>query len=129
VDFDLTTTDLGGGVVVVAITGEVDLLAAPVVKQLLADMTEAGASRLVVDLSEAAFIDSTTLGVLVGANKRLRAREGVVVIACGDPKIRAIFEITLLDRVFDIVDSRDAALSLLRKLDDDLALASPENNG
>ena len=122
VDFEVATTDLADGVACVVLTGEIDLLAAPAVRQALADVIDAGTGRLVVDLSDATFIDSITLGVLVGANKRLRAREGVLVIACGNTNIRTIFEITLLDRIFDIVDSKESALSLLRKLDDDVAL-------
>jgi anti-sigma B factor antagonist len=127
VDFELATTDLGEGIVCVSVTGELDLLAAPAVKHSLMDVINGGTNRLVVDLSDATFIDSTTLGVLVGANKRLRTREGVLVVACGTANIRTIFEVTLLDRVFDIVDSRETALSVLRRLADDVALgiASP----
>ena len=122
VDFQLATTDLGDGIACAAVMGEVDLLAAPVLRQSLADLIDGGTRRLVVDVTDATFIDSTTLGVLIGVNKRLRTRDGLMVIACGSASIRTIFEITLLDRVFDIVDSKDAALSLLRRLEDDVAL-------
>ena len=60
---------------------------------------------MLVDLSNATFIDSTTLGVLMGAVKRLRPAGGELAIACHDPNIRKIFEITLLDRVFEIFDT------------------------
>jgi anti-sigma B factor antagonist len=128
-DFELAITDLGDGAVCVAVTGEVDLLAAPAMKQALTGVTDAGTTRLVVDLSDATFIDSTTLGVLVGANKRLRTRGGLMVIACSNANIRTIFEITLLDRVFEIVDSRDGALSLLRNFEDDVAMGVSEPAG
>ena len=128
-DFELAATDLGDGTTCVAVTGEVDLLAAPDVKQALMKVVDAGTTRLVVDLSDATFIDSTTLGVLVGVNKRLRTRDGLMVIACSNANIRTIFEITLLDRVFDIADSRDNALSLLQKFGDDVAIGVPEQAG
>jgi anti-sigma B factor antagonist len=65
----------------------------------------------VVDLSEATFIDSTTLGVLLGTLKRLRTVGGEIALVCTDRNIRKIFEITLLDRVFPLFESRDAAVS------------------
>ena len=64
---------------------------------------------MLVDLSHATFIDSTTLGVLMGAVKRLRPAGGELAIACNDPNIRKIFEITLLDRIFEIYPTPDEA--------------------
>jgi len=64
-------------------------------------------------MTETTFIDSTTLGVLLGVLKRVRPDGGVVVIVCPDRNVRRIFEITLLDRVFAIVDTRDEALDEL----------------
>ena len=56
--------------------GELDLYAAPEFKRLLAETIESGKVRIVVDLTDAAFMDSTALGVLLGALKRLRVRDG-----------------------------------------------------
>jgi anti-sigma B factor antagonist len=67
----------------------------------------------VVDLSDTTFIDSMTLGVLLGAVKRLRPRGGQLRVVCSDPNIRKIFEITLLDRVFSLYATRGAALERL----------------
>ena len=66
---------------------------------------------VVVDFSDTTFIDSTTLGVLVGGVKRLRAQEGRLSLVCSDRNIRKIFEITGLDRVFTIYPTRDEALA------------------
>ena len=112
-DLQLSTADHGGGVATVEVAGEVDLSTAPALKQALLETIEGGARRVLVDLSHATFIDSTTLGVLMGAVKRLRPAGGELAIACNDPNIRKIFEITLLDRVFMIFDTRDAALEHL----------------
>ena len=71
---------------------------------------EAGARSVLVDLSHATFIDSTTLGVLMGAVKRLRPAGGELAIACNDPNIRKIFEITLLDRIFEIFRPPEEAI-------------------
>jgi anti-sigma B factor antagonist len=61
-----------------------------------------GATTVVVDLTDTTFIDSTTLGVLVGGVKRLRPDGGQLVLVCSDRNITKIFEITGLDKVFTI---------------------------
>jgi anti-sigma B factor antagonist len=114
-EFRLATADLGNGVFTVSVAGEVDLATAPELKEALAEVVRSGATGVVVDLSNASFIDSTTLGVLMGAVKRLRPGGGELVIACHDPNIRKIFEITLLDRVFRIFETPGAGVEYLRE--------------
>jgi len=113
-EFKLATADLGDGVFSVSVAGEVDLATAPELKEALGEVVNSGAGGVLVDLSKASFIDSTTLGVLMGAVKRLRPSGGELVIACHDPNIRKIFEITLLDRVFKIYDTPGPAVEYLR---------------
>ncbi len=95
---------------VIELGGEVDLYTAPEFKERLVQVIEGGKKQLVVDLSKATFIDSTTLGVLVGGVKRLRRGGGSLALVCTDQNITKIFEITGLDRVFPIHGSRDEAL-------------------
>jgi anti-sigma B factor antagonist len=95
---------------VIELGGEVDLYTAPEFKERMVHLIDSGKRRIVVDLSEATFIDSTTLGVLVGGVKRLRPAGGSLALVCTDQNIGKIFEITGLDRVFPIHASRDAAL-------------------
>jgi anti-sigma B factor antagonist len=113
-EFRLTTADLDDGVFCVTVVGEVDLSTAPELKEALAEVLKHDGRGVLVDLSNATFIDSTTLGVLMGAVKRLRPRGGELAITCRDPNIRKIFEITLLDRVFNIFDSTDDGIAHLR---------------
>jgi anti-sigma B factor antagonist len=108
-DFDVETIGDGDPVVVIAVHGQADLHTAPELRNAITAALDGGATGLVVDLSEATFIDSMTLGVLLGAVKRLRPSGGKVGIVCVDPHIRRIFEITLLDRVFSLHTSLDAA--------------------
>ncbi|HEV2075402.1 MAG TPA: STAS domain-containing protein [Thermoleophilaceae bacterium] len=98
---------------VIELGGEVDLYTAPEFKERLVQLIDEGKTRLVVDLGKATFIDSTTLGVLVGAVKRLRPTGGSLALVCTDPNIVKIFEITGLDRVFPIHESQDEALSAI----------------
>ena len=98
---------------VVAVTGEIDLFTAPELKSTLADALEAGHTRIVVDLTETTFLDSTALGVLIGAVKRLRSRDGVLTIVNTDANIAKTFEITGLDQIFTIRPTRDEAVEAL----------------
>jgi anti-sigma B factor antagonist len=112
-DFKVETERLGDETALIALTGQVDLHTAPELRDELVDAIEDGALNVVVDLTRATFIDSMTLGVLLGAVKRLRPRGGRLRIVCADPNIRKIFEITLLDRVFSLYGTREAALERL----------------
>ena len=112
-NFDITTEQLGDDAYVIALSGEVDLYTAPEFKQQLLDVIGKGARDVVVDFSNTTFIDSTTLGVLVGGVKRLRANDGQLSLVCSDRNITKIFEITGLDRVFTIYPTRAEALERL----------------
>ena len=112
-DFSVRTEQLSDDDYVIALAGEVDLYTAPEFKQELLDVIAKGAKHVVIDLSETTFIDSTTLGVLVGGVKRLRTNDGQLSLICSDRNITKIFEITGLDRVFTIHASRDEAVAAL----------------
>ena len=112
-NFDIKTEDLGDNSFVIALAGEVDLYTAPEFKQQLLDVIGQGGKDVVVDFTDTTFIDSTTLGVLVGGVKRLRTNDGQLSLVCSDRNITKIFEITGLDRVFTIYGSRDEAVSAM----------------
>jgi anti-sigma B factor antagonist len=110
-NFDIKTEPLSDDAYVIALAGEVDLYTAPEFKQQLLDVIGKGAKHVVVDFSDTTFIDSTTLGVLVGGVKRLRTNDGQLSLVCSDRNITKIFEITGLDRVFTIYPTRDEAIA------------------
>ena len=112
-NFDINTEELGDDAYVISLTGEVDLYTAPEFKQQLLEVIGKGGKDVVVDFSDTTFIDSTTLGVLVGGVKRLRTNEGQLSLVCSDRNITKIFEITGLDRVFTIYETREAAVDAL----------------
>jgi anti-sigma B factor antagonist len=111
--FRASAIDIGGGVATVSVVGEADLYTAPELKEALTTAIDGGARGVLVDLSETTFIDSTTLGVLMGGVRRLRTVGGEIAIVCRDANIRKIFEITLLDRIFPIFDSLENGLEHL----------------
>jgi anti-sigma B factor antagonist len=110
-NFDVKTDKVDDGTYVISLAGEVDLYTAPEFKQQLLNVIAEGGKDVVVDFTNTTFIDSTTLGVLVGGVKRLRAEDGRLSLVCSDRNITKIFEITGLDRVFTIYTTRDEALA------------------
>jgi len=114
VNFDVKTDKVDDTTYVISLTGEVDLYTAPEFKQQLLDVIGQGGKDVIVDFSDTTFTDSTTLGVLVGGVKRLRAQEGRLSLVCSDRNITKIFEITGLDRVFTIYATRDEAIDQLK---------------
>ena len=93
------------GTTVVAVTGEIDVATAPQLQESLHSLIAQGHSSLVIDLLAVSFLDSTALGVLVGALKRCREQGGDLQLVVADTRIMKIFEITGLTTVFPIVDS------------------------
>src|SRR5918911_3208046 len=112
-NFDIKTEQLRGDAYVISLAGEVDLYKAPEFKQQLLDVIAEGGKQVVVDFTNTTFIDSTTLGVLVGGVKRLRTNDGRLALVCSDRNITKIFEITGLDRVFTIYPTRVEAVEQL----------------
>lgn len=94
---------------VVEVGGEVDVYTAPRLRERLIEVIEGGARQVIVDLGRVDFLDSTGLGVLVGALKRLRAVNGALRLVCGKEPLLKIFRITALDQVFPIFPSVEAA--------------------
>ena len=110
-NFQIQDQEIDADTHVIELGGEVDLYTAPEFKERMVQVIEDGKKHIVVDLSKATFIDSTTLGVLVGGVKRLRPAGGSLTLVCTDANICKIFEITGLDRVFPIHESREAAIA------------------
>ncbi|MGI8660742.1 MAG: STAS domain-containing protein [Thermoleophilaceae bacterium] len=112
-NFSISDEEIDAQTHLIELGGEIDLYTAPEFKERMVELIEAGKEHIVVDLSQATFIDSTTLGVLVGGVKRLRPSGGALALVCTDQNINKIFEITGLDRVFAIHGSRDEAIASL----------------
>ena len=99
-----------GDAVVVTLAGELDLYNAHVVRDALLEATGRSPERLIVDLSEVLFLDSTVLGVLIEARSGLANRRGFLLVAPGVDTRRAL-EISGLDKHFAVHASVDEALA------------------
>jgi anti-sigma B factor antagonist len=101
------------GTAVLVVHGDSDLHTAPELKERLRMVVDDGATNVVLDLSGVTFIDSTSLGVLLGSMRRIRELDGQLRLVAPGPEVRRIFELTLLDRVFPLDESRGDALAAL----------------
>jgi anti-sigma B factor antagonist len=94
---------------VLEVGGEVDVYTAPRLRERLVELVDSGARNVIVDLGGVDFLDSTGLGVLVGAMKRLRVAKGTFSLVCSKEPLLKIFRITALDQVFPIFSTVEAA--------------------
>ncbi|HUG65069.1 MAG TPA: STAS domain-containing protein [Gaiellaceae bacterium] len=95
--------------VVVTVAGDVDLHSGPELRDRLAAVIDDDVRHVTIDLTHATFLDSMALGVLLGAKKRLAATGGDLGLVVSNPDLLRIFEITMLDRVFEIRPTRSQA--------------------
>jgi anti-sigma B factor antagonist len=99
-----------GAATVVHLAGELDLYNAPEVRAALLDAAAAEPERLVVDLGEVVFVDSTVLGVLIEARTKLANRHSFLLAAAGRDTHRAL-QISGLERHLSVHKTVDAALA------------------
>jgi anti-sigma B factor antagonist len=103
------SVDTVGTARVVRLGGELDLYNAAQVRSALTDACAQFPERIVVDLGQVEFIDSTTLGVLIETRTKLANRDGFLLAAPGLETRRAL-EISGLDRLFTVHDTVPDAL-------------------
>lgn len=96
---------------VLEVAGEVDVYTAPVLRDRLADLLEAGKRHLIVDLGGVEFLDSTGLGVLVAGLNRAREVGGSLSLVCSQERVLKLFRITGLDEVFTVHATVEDALA------------------
>lgn len=112
-DMFSVSTEHAGAVGIVVLAGEVDIYTAPRFKESMLELLDASVGKLVIDLSAVTFIDSTALGVLIGGLRRVHDAGGVMALVVATPAVERVLTITGLDRVFDVHDTRAAALAAL----------------
>jgi anti-sigma B factor antagonist len=96
----------GGQETLVRLSGELDLSSAPALREVLAGAFEDdGPRRIVLDLSDLIYLDSTGLSIFVSAHKRATASSIEFCLANPNPSVGRLFKITALDHFFTILDS------------------------
>lgn len=100
------------GIVVLAPTADIDMSRSPELRSAIRQEMGSNIHKMIVDLDEVQYMDSSGLATLVEAMRNAGGTNTKLVICCMNPKVSAIFEIARLDTFFSIVDSRDEAISL-----------------
>ncbi|GAB3038539.1 anti-sigma factor antagonist [Nocardioides flavus (ex Wang et al. 2016)] len=107
IEFDVTTTADGIGVVVPR--GRLNMVAARQLRETLTGLVEGGSTRIVVDLAETTFLDSSALGALVAGLKTARQSGGDLRIARPTESVMTVFRLTNLDTVLRPRDDVESA--------------------
>lgn len=107
------TTSQHDGVFILGFGGDIDVASAVTVRDALDRVIAAGHHRIVLDLGEVRFLDSTGLGVMVGRLKAVRDLGGDMHLVCSSARISRVLSITSLDEVFPIHESIDDAVAAL----------------
>ncbi|MEE8147699.1 MAG: STAS domain-containing protein [Longimicrobiales bacterium] len=105
--FQVTKSD---GVTVVVVEGQLIVGNRQELKQKVLEELESGERKFVVDFDKTGYIDSSGLGVLVSLSKKIREQGGELRLAGLNEDLRTLFELTKLDTLFKIADSRAEAL-------------------
>jgi anti-sigma B factor antagonist len=96
---------------VVEAVGAVDLASVPQLRDAISEHIVAGRTNLLVDLRAVTYVDSTGLGVLVGASKAVHAAGGSLRLVCDNPRLLRLLRITGLDKAFAVYPTVEAALA------------------
>jgi len=109
-NFKISERTLEPGQIILDISGEVDVLTAPLLKDAIIDQVNKGASHIIINLESVEYLDSTGLGTLIGGLKRTREAKSRLSIAGMNSRIRRLFDITGIDKIFIIHETvEDAA--------------------
>ena len=101
--YEIRHGESGAKAHLVVASGELDLHAAPFMRDTLSSLAAAGRAHLVIDMSEATFIDSAMIGVLAGHLRRTRGAGGSLAVVCSDENILRTFEVAGIDRELQIL--------------------------
>jgi anti-sigma B factor antagonist len=96
---------------VIAAKGRVNAMSTPALKARIRELVEAGRPEIVCDLGGVGFLDSSGLAALVSGLKTTREHGGYLKLAGLNPQVASIFKLTMLDRVFELFPTVEAALA------------------
>lgn len=110
--FSIEAVDAPEGLVIVELSGELDMAAAPVLRSHVD--AAAGARGLLLDLSGATFVDSSMLKELLRAGAELARYDTRLVLAGIPPAVQRLLDLTRTAPLFTLAQDREAGLRLLR---------------
>lgn len=100
-----------GGITILDVEGQLIVGNRQELKQKVLAELEGGERKFLIDFEQTGYIDSSGLGVLVSLSKKIREQGGELRLANLNEDLRTLFELTKLDTLFQIADSRSEALA------------------
>ena len=107
----ISSRGLNDGMQALDLEGEVDVYTAPMLRQAIVEQVEKGTKDLLINLNRVEYLDSTGLGILIGGVKRLKEQGGSLRLVGPSARITRIFDITGLNKIFDVYADEQAALA------------------
>lgn len=104
-------TESKNGTMVCRIDGDIDISSSPDLKKVFDKLISQKTPKIVIELSRVTYVDSSGLATLVGILKNMRTYGGKMRLAGMSPKIKSLFEITKLDKLFEIMASEEEAIT------------------
>lgn len=95
---------------ILSLSGRLDAYSATEVEKKLDSLIDAGQPRLVIDLEKLEYISSSGLRVFLSALKKTKKQQGDIKLACMKPFIKEVFDIAGFSQLFNIFDTREAAV-------------------
>ncbi|MCK5739474.1 STAS domain-containing protein [bacterium] len=95
---------------VVYAAGDIDLDTSPVVRKELIQLTNQKTALIIVELSQVRYMDSSGVATMVEGLQRVKDYDGRFVLAALASSVREVFELSRLDKVFELRDTLDLAL-------------------
>jgi anti-sigma B factor antagonist len=105
------TTRASGEIVILDITGEIDLYNAPEIKDIINKMIEDQKYNVIINLEKVSYIDSSGIGALISSLSNLKKYQGGLKIINVYASVKKVFELTKLTSFFEIYDSEDNAIA------------------
>lgn len=99
------------GLTICYMEGDIDVNSSPELKKTFDKLISKKDPKILVNLSKVTYVDSSGLATLVGILKGIRSYGGKMKLANMSPKIKSLFEITKLDKLFDITANEQEAIS------------------
>lgn len=99
------------GVTIFRMSGDIDINSSPDVKKSFDAAISGKKDKIVINLGEVSYVDSSGLATLVEILKNIRPYGGKMKITDLSPKVKGLFEITKLDKLFDIAGEEDEAVN------------------
>ena len=102
------------GTFVISVEGEADMTTAVKFNESFFSAARSGVTKVVADLTDVTFIDTTMLNALVVGHRRMVRDHGRFVVVCDGPRVSRVLEITGLGQILDVFRSREDALAHIR---------------